>query len=60
MSPSSELRGTCREYGSAPRGQNRPRQLRRSQAGNSEESSNLGLLRGFEVVNVTLADLQDS
>ncbi len=47
-------------YGCALRGQNRPRQLRRSQAVNGEGSSNPGVLCGFEVVTVALADLQGS
>ena len=60
MSPSSELRGTCRVYGSALRGQNRPRQLRRSQAVNGEESSNLSVPCGLEVATATREDFHSS
>jgi hypothetical protein len=56
MSPSSELRGTWPAKCCALRGQNRPRQLRRSQAANSEDGSNLSVPCGFEVVTITLAN----
>jgi hypothetical protein len=38
--------------------QNRPRQLRRSQAGNGEDGFNLGVQTLSGVVTVTLVDLQ--